>query len=104
MVVLTTATTPQSFVFNSREGVVDSVFIYDKQTREPSVEITDFTVYNDEWNNLFTASFSLVEGRDYLLTMLSADLTILYQTKIFCTDDPSNGYVQHESDNSFVLV
>lgn len=108
MIILTTDTTPQTFVFIPRALVFDTVEITDDQTNETVlIEGWDFTA--GDYYSILEAEFSLVENHYYNLVIKDGS-TIVYRDRIFCTDQNvvtfsvNNGqYVSNSTTNEFIV-
>jgi len=108
MIILTTDTTPQTFVFIPRVLVFDTVEITDDQTNQTVlIEGWDFT--EGDYYNTLEAEFSLVENHFYNLVIKDGS-TIVYRDRIFCTDQSvvtfsvNNGqYVSNSTTNEFIV-
>lgn len=108
MIILTTDTTPQTFVFIPRVLVFDTVEITDDQTNQ-TVAITPYTFTEGDYYNTLEAEFSLVENHFYNLVIKDGS-TIVYRDRIFCTDQSvvtfsvNNGqYVSNSTTNEFIV-
>ena len=108
MIILTTDTTPQTFVFIPRVLVFDTVEITDDQTNQTVlIEGWDFT--EGDYYSVLEAEFSLVENHFYNLVIKDGS-TIVYRDRIFCTDQSvvtfsvNNGqYVSNSTTNEFIV-
>ena len=108
MIVLTTDTTPQTFVFIPRNSSFDTVEITDEQTNV-MVSIDTYTHTEGDYYDTLEAEFILVENHFYTL-VIKDGATIVYRDKIFCTDQPlvtfsvNNGqYVSNSTTNEFIV-
>jgi hypothetical protein len=108
MIILTTDTTPQTFVFIPRVLVFDTVEITDDQTNQ-TVAITPYTFTEGDYYSILEAEFSLVENHFYNLVIKDGS-TIVYRDRIFCTDQSvvtfsvNNGqYVSNSTTNEFIV-
>jgi len=108
MIVLTTDTTPQTFVFIPRNSSFDTVEITDEQTNV-MVSIDTYTHTEGDYYDTLEAEFSLFENHFYTL-VIKDGTTIVYRDKIFCTDQPlvtfsvNNGqYVSNSTTNEFIV-
>lgn len=62
------------------------------------------------YKHSITATFDLVEGRSYTLTLKNGS-DIMYRDKIYCTDSPltnfsvnNNQYTENVSNNEFIVI
>lgn len=108
MIILTTDTTPQNFVFIPRSSSFDTVEITDDQTNE-TVSITPYTYTQGEYYDEIEAEFNLVENHFYNLVIKAEDI-VVYRDRIFCTDQSlvtfsvNNGqYVSNSTTNEFIV-
>ena len=108
MIILTTDTTPQTFVFIPRNSSFDTVEITDEQTNV-MVSIDTYTHTEGDYYDTLEAEFILVENHFYTL-VIKDGTTIVYRDKIFCTDQPlvtfsvNNGqYVSNSTTNEFIV-
>lgn len=108
MIILTSDTTPQSFVFIPRNHTFDYVGITDEQTGV-TVEITDYTHTVGDYYDTLEAEFSLVENHFYDLILINGAVAV-YKDRIFCTNQPivsfsvNNGqYVSNSTTNEFIV-
>lgn len=105
MVVLKTLTTPQVFKIIPKIAGFDVLIVKDK-IQNTSETIT-FTQEVKEYFTEITASFELVEGRDYVFYFfLNND--VYHMEKVFCTDQAdysiNNGvYTQRQTSNEFIV-
>lgn len=108
MIVLTTDTTPQEFVFIPRSHVVETIEITDDQTNE-TIIISDFTHTEGDYYDTLEAEFNLVENHFYNLEIKNGS-SVIYKDRIFCTDQNlvtfsvNNGqYVSNTTTNTFIV-
>lgn len=108
MIILTTDTNPQNFVFIPRRHTFDYVGITDEQTGV-TVEITDYTHTIGDYYDTLEAEFNLVENHFYDLVIVNGAV-VVYKDRIFCTDQPissfsvNNGqYVSNSTTNEFIV-
>lgn len=108
MIVLTTDTEAQSFVFIPRGSTFDTVEITDDQTNQ-TVTIEDWEFTEGDYYSTLEAEFSLVENHFYNLEIKNGT-EIIYRDRIFCTDQPvvsfsvNNGqYVSNTTANTFIV-
>lgn len=108
MIILTTDTIPQSFVFIPRNHTFDYVGITDEQTGV-TVEITDYTHTVGDYYDTLEAEFNLVENHFYDLVFINGAVSV-YKDRIFCTNQPivsfsvNNGqYVSNSTTNEFIV-
>lgn len=103
MIVLTTATTPQTIYFIPRNGTGNSntLVVTDEQTNvSTTISITTYTT--GDYYHTATATFALVEGHTYTLK-IKKDSEVRFYSKIYCTDNPSSTFTQSESTNEFLI-
>jgi hypothetical protein len=107
MIVLTTDTNPQTFVFIPR-GNFDNVEITDEQTNK-TVLIENWTFTPGDYYSTLEAEFNLVENHFYNL-VIKKNGEIRYRDKIFCTNQSlvtfsvNNGqYVSNSTTNEFIV-
>ena len=108
MIILTTDTNPQSFVFIPRNHTFDYVGITDEQTGV-TVEISNYTHTIGDYYDTLEAEFNLVENHFYDLLIVNGAV-VVYKDRIFCTDQPissfsvNNGqYVSNGTTNEFIV-
>lgn len=108
MIILTTDTTPQTFVFIPRNSSFDTVLITDDQTNV-TTEITPYTFTEGDYYDTLEAEFNLVENHFYNLVVKDGQ-TIIYKDRIFCTNQTlvtfsvNNGqYVSNSTTNEFIV-
>ena len=108
MIILTTSTSEQSFVFIPRSHVFDYVGITDEQTGV-IVEISNYTHTIGDYYDTLEAEFNLVENHFYDLVIVNGAV-VVYKDRIFCTDQPissfsvNNGqYVSNSTTNEFIV-
>ena len=108
MIILTTDTTPQTFVFIPRNSSFDTVLITDDQTNV-TTEITPYTYTEGDYYDTLEAEFNLVENHFYNLVVKDGQ-TIVYKDRIFCTNQSlvtfsvNNGqYVSNSTTNEFIV-
>lgn len=108
MIILTTDTNEQTFVFIPRSHAFDYVGITDDQTNE-TVEIENYTHTVGDYYDTLAAEFNLVENHFYDLVIISGAV-VVYKDRIFCTDQPivsfsvNNGqYVSSSTANEFIV-
>ena len=108
MIILTTSTSEQSFVFIPRAHVFDYVGITDDQTNV-TTEITGYIHTVGDYYDTFAAEFNLVENHFYDLLIIRGAV-VVYKDRIFCTDQPivsfsvNNGqYVSSSTANEFIV-
>lgn len=108
MIILTTDTNPQSFVFIPRIHTFDYVGITDEQTGV-TVEISNYTHTVGDYYDTLEAEFNLVENHFYDLLIVNGAV-VVYKDRIFCTDQPissfsvNNGqYVSNGTTNEFIV-
>jgi hypothetical protein len=108
MIVLTTDTTPQTFVFIPRSSTFDTVEITDDQTNE-TVSLEEWEFIEGDYYSTLEAEFTLVENHFYNLEIKNGT-DIIYRDRIFCTDQSivsfsvNNGqYVSNTTGNTFIV-
>jgi hypothetical protein len=108
MIVLTTDTTPQTFVFIPRSSTFDTVEITDDQTNE-TVSLEEWEFIEGDYYSILQAEFTLVENHFYNLEIKNGT-DIIYRDRIFCTDQSivsfsvNNGqYVSNTTGNTFIV-
>lgn len=108
MIVLTTDTEAQSFVFIPRVPSFTTVEITDDQTNE-TVTIEDWTFTEGDYYSTLEAEFALVENHFYNLE-IKKNAEIVYRDRILCTNQPivqfsvNNGqYVSNSTSNTFIV-
>lgn len=108
MIVLTTDTEPQSFVFIPRSSSFNTVIITDDQTNVP-VTIEDWDFVEGEYYSTLEAQFNLVENHFYNLVIKDGS-NVVYRDRIFCTDQSlvqfsvNNGkYISSTTSNTFIV-
>ena len=108
MIILTTSTSEQSFVFIPRRHTFDYVGITDEQTGV-TVEISNYTHTIGDYYDEIEAEFNLVENHFYDLVIIRGAV-VVYKDRIFCTDQPissfsvNNGqYVSNSTTNEFIV-
>lgn len=108
MIILTTSTSEQTFVFIPRSHDFDYVGITDDQTNE-TVEIETYTHTAGDYYDTIEAEFNLVENHYYDLVIKDGS-TVVYKDRIFCTDQSivqfsvNNGqYVSNSTANTFIV-
>lgn len=108
MIVLTPATTPQTFSCIPRDNTFNVMQITDEQTNvTTTITITSRTTGNYIYT--ITASFALIEGHTYTLVLKFGN-NIIYKDKVFCTAQPlvtfsvnNNQYVSNSTTNDFIV-
>jgi hypothetical protein len=108
MIILTTSTNDQDFVFIPRNKVFDYVAITDDQTNV-TTEITGYTYTQGEYYDTFEAEFNLVENHFYDLVFING-ATVVYKDRIFCTNQNvntftvnKNQYTGNSTTNEFIV-
>lgn len=108
MIILTTDTNPQSFVFIPRIHTFDYVGITDEQTGV-TVEISNYTHTVGDYYDTLEAEFNLVENHFYDLVVVNGAV-VVYKDRIFCTNQNvntftvNNGqYVSNSTTNEFIV-
>ena len=108
MIILTTSTSEQSFVFIPRRHTFDYVGVTDEQTGV-TVEISNYTHTIGDYYDTLEAEFNLVENHFYDLVIVNGAV-VVYKDRIFCTDQPissfsvNNGqYVSNSTTNEFIV-
>ena len=108
MIILTTSTSEQTFVFIPRFHDFDYVAITDDQTNE-TVEIENYTHVEGDYYDTLEAEFDLLENHYYDLIIKDGS-TVVYKDRIFCTDQSivsfsvNNGqYVSNSTTNEFIV-
>ena len=107
MIILTTSTSAQTFSCIPR-GTFDGLTIMDEQTNVAQSITIDAQTYGDYVSSV-TATFNLIEGRFYSLTLLNGT-DVMYKDKIFCTDKSivnvsvnDGQYVSNATANTFIV-
>ena len=108
MIILTTETSNQNFVFIPRSHTFDSIVITDDQTNE-TVEIENYTHTVGDYYDTINAQFNLVENHYYDLVIINGAV-VVYKDRIFCTNQPivnfsvNNGqYISSSTANEFIV-
>jgi hypothetical protein len=108
MIILSTSTNSQNFVFIPRSNVFDYVAITDDQTGK-TVEITNYTYTQGDYFDTFAAEFNLVENHFYDLLIVNGAV-VVYKDRIFCTNQSVNSfsvnngqYVSNSTTNEFIV-
>ena len=108
MIILTTSTSEQSFVFIPRSHVFDYVGITDDQTGV-TTQITGYTHTVGDYYDTLEAEFNLVENHFYDLVVVNGAV-VVYKDRIFCTNQNvntftvNNGqYVSNSTTNEFIV-
>lgn len=109
MIVLKTSNSPQIFRFIPRTGTYNVMQITDEmENKTTTVAISSSS--NLDYTHSITATFDLVEGRSYMLTLKNGT-SIVYRDKIYCTDSPLenfsvnyNQYTENVSNNEFIVI
>lgn len=108
MIILLESVLSQTFKFIPRSLDADSMVIED-DAENTSVTI-DITPSVDRYYLSVSEVLTLVEGRFYTLKVLNG-LEVVYKDKIFCTNQTvssysinDNEYVQHSTNNDFVII
>ena len=108
MIILTTETSNQNFVFIPRSHTFDSIVITDDQTNE-TVEIDNYTHTVGDYYDTINAQFNLVENHYYDLVIINGAV-VVYKDRIFCTNQPivnfsvNNGqYISSSTANEFIV-
>ena len=108
MIILTTDTTPQTFVFIPRNSSFDTVLITDDQTNV-TTEITPYTYTEGDYYDTLEAEFNLVENHFYNLVVKDGQTTV-YKDRIFCTNQTlvtfsvnKGQYVSNSTTNEFIV-
>jgi hypothetical protein len=108
MIVLTTDTEAQIFVFIPRSSTFDTVEITDDQTNE-TVSLEEWEFTEGDYYSILQAEFALVENHFYNLEIKNRT-DIIYRDRIFCTDQSivsfsvNNGqYVSNTTGNTFIV-
>ncbi len=108
MIILSTSTSDQTFVFIPRSHDFDYVGITDDQTNE-TVEIDTYTHTEGDYYDTLEAEFNLVENHYYDLVIKDGS-TVVYKDRIFCTNQSivqfsvNNGqYVSNSTTNEFIV-
>jgi hypothetical protein len=108
MIILTTSTNDQDFVFIPRSKVFDYVAITDDQTNVIT-EITGYTYTQGEYYDTFEAEFNLVENHFYDLVFINGSV-VVYKDRIFCTNQSVSSfsvnnrqYTANSTTNEFIV-
>lgn len=108
MIILQETAVSQEFKFIPRSYVADSMIIYD-ETQKTSVTIAISPLIS-AYYMVVDEILDLKENRYYMLTVKNGTTTV-YKDKIFCTNQtiseytPNEGkYVEHSSDDSFIVI
>ena len=108
MIILTTSTNDQTFVFIPRSHTFDYVGITDEQTGV-TTQITVYTHTVGDYYDTLEAKFNLVENHFYDLVVLNGAV-VVYKDRIFCTNQNvntftvNNGqYVSNSTTNEFIV-
>jgi len=108
MIILLESVLSQTFKFIPRSLEADSMVIED-DAENTSVTI-DITPSVDRYYLSVSEVLTLVEGRFYTIKVLNG-LDVVYKDKIFCTNQTvssysinDNEYVQHSTNNDFVII
>lgn len=108
MIILTTTTEEQEFVFIPRSKVFDYVAITDDQTNV-TVEIENYTYTEGNYFDTFAAEFELVENHFYDLVFINGAV-VVYKDRIFCTDQTvseftvnKDQYISNATTNEFIV-
>ena len=108
MIILTTSTSEQTFVFIPRSHVFDYVGITDDQTGV-TTQITGYTHTVGDYYDTLEAKFNLVENHFYDLVVVNGAV-VVYKDRIFCTNQNvntftvNNGqYVSNSTTNEFIV-
>jgi hypothetical protein len=108
MIILTTSTSEQSFVFIPRSHVFDYVGITDDQTNV-TTEITGYIHTVGDYYDTLKAEFNLVENHFYDLVIIRG-ASVVYKDRIFCTNQNVNAftvnngqYVSNSTTNEFIV-
>jgi hypothetical protein len=108
MIILTTSTSEQTFVFIPRSHVFDYVGITDDQTGV-TTQITGYTHTVGDYYDTLEAEFNLVENHFYDLVVVNGAV-VVYKDRIFCTNQNvntftvNNGqYVSNSTTNEFIV-
>ena len=108
MIILTTSTEEQEFVFIPRFKVFDYVAITDDQTNV-TVEIENYTYTEGNYFDTFAAEFELVENHFYDLVFINGAV-VIYKDRIFCTDQTvseftvnKDQYISNATTNEFIV-
>ena len=108
MIILTTSTNDQTFVFIPRSHTFDYVGITDEQTGV-TTQITVYTHTVGDYYDTFEAEFNLVENHFYDLVFINGAV-VVYKDRIFCTNQNDNTftvnngqYVSNSTTNEFIV-
>ena len=108
MIILTTSTNDQTFVFIPRSHTFNYVGITDEQTGV-TTEITGYTHTVGDYYDTLEAEFNLVENHFYDLVFINGAV-VVYKDRIFCTNQNvntftvNNGqYVSNSTTNEFIV-
>lgn len=108
MIILTTSTNDQSFVFIPRSKDFDYVAITDDQTNV-TTEIDTYTHTEGDYYDTFEAEFNLVENHFYDLVFINGAV-VVYKDRIFCTNQNvntftvnKNQYTTNNTTNEFIV-
>lgn len=108
MIILSTVTSEQSFVFIPRSHTFDYIGITDDQTNE-AIQISSYNHVIGDYYDTISTEFKLTENHFYDLVIKNGDL-VVYKDRIFCTDQEivnfsvNNGqYVSSSTANTFIV-
>lgn len=108
MIILTTTTEEQEFVFIPRSKVFDYVAITDEQTNV-TVEIKNYTYTGGNYFDTFAAEYKLVENHFYDLVFINGAV-VVYKDRIFCSDQTvseytvnKDQYISNATTNEFIV-
>lgn len=109
MIVLTTSNSAQTFYFIPRTGGYNTMQITDEMENKTTTVAIASSVAG-AYKHSITATFDLVEGRSYTLTLKNGS-NIMYRDKIYCTGSPltnfsvnNNQYTENVSNNEFIVI
>jgi hypothetical protein len=108
MIILMQGASNESFNFISRINEIDQMLITDEQ-ENVEVEVTIKELQISDYTNTIVANFNLKENHFYTLKLKYSG-NVVYQDKIFCTDQPintfsvNNGqYIVNTTTNEFII-
>jgi hypothetical protein len=98
----------QDLRFIPRGDELDYISLTDEMTGEV-VEIETYTIEEGDYYKTLKAEFPIIENHFYMLMIKNGE-TIVYQDKIFCTDQPivsfsvnNNQYTSNTTTNEFIV-
>ena len=107
MIILKEQVEEQSLKFIPRTYAATSIVLVNEMTNESTTITSDF--YIDGYYLYTTASFDLIEGNFYTLSILN-DTDVVYKDKIFCTNQVianfsinDGQYVANQTTNDYIV-